>query len=163
MSKTNLYCILSGGNIGDVIGNINFAKSELSKLAFNRKVLESSLYKTKAWGKTDQADFYNKLFVFKSVLPPRFVMKELLNIEIKKGRLRKEKWGARTLDLDILYCGSMVMQNSSLILPHPEIQNRRFCLVPLIELLPNFIHPVFKLSNNQLLELCKDNGFVEKA
>ncbi|MCZ2129622.1 MAG: 2-amino-4-hydroxy-6-hydroxymethyldihydropteridine diphosphokinase [Bacteroidia bacterium] len=90
-------------------------------------------------------------------------MKELLNIEIKKGRLRKEKWGARTLDLDILYCGSMVMQNSSLILPHPEIQNRRFCLVPLIELLPNFIHPVFKLSNNQLLELCKDNGFVEKA
>lgn len=148
--------------MGDVISSINYAKKELSKLSFNKRIRSSSLYRTKAWGKTDQPDFFNQLFIFKSLLPPIYILNRLLDIERKRGRVRIEKWGARNLDLDILYCGNTVLKKTELILPHPELQNRRFCLIPLNEMLPDFIHPTLKLSNKRLLELCNDKGFVEK-
>ncbi|MCK9482063.1 MAG: 2-amino-4-hydroxy-6-hydroxymethyldihydropteridine diphosphokinase [Bacteroidia bacterium] len=161
-TRKMFYIILAGGNLADPIQQINFAKRELRNLSINGSILQSSLYKTKAWGNIDQPDFFNQVFAFKSTLPPLFVMKQLLKIEERKGRKRKEKWGARILDLDMLYCGKQKVNSAQLIVPHPEIQNRRFCLVPLAELLPKFIHPTLRLMNSQLLKQCKDDGFVEK-
>ena len=78
------------------------------------------------------------------------------------GRKRELKWGPRIIDIDILYADDEQIQTSELVIPHPEIQNRRFALVPLCEIAPEFVHPVLKKTNVQLLELCNDSLAVSR-
>ncbi|WP_407526938.1 2-amino-4-hydroxy-6-hydroxymethyldihydropteridine diphosphokinase [Lacibacter sp. MH-610] len=117
---------------------------------------ESSIYETAAWGKTDQKAFLNQVIVITTDLAAEKLMQSLLDIEQQLGRIRTEKFGPRTIDLDILFFDELVMKSKLVTLPHPAIQDRRFVLVPLTELSPRKIHPVYKQTVTALLKKCTD-------
>jgi 2-amino-4-hydroxy-6-hydroxymethyldihydropteridine diphosphokinase len=116
----------------------------------------SSVYQTAPWGQIDQPDFYNQVVRVASSLEPESLLSLVLSIEKELGRTRAEKWGPRVIDIDILFYGHLVIDTGSLTIPHPEIQNRRFTLVPMNEIAPDFIHPRLNREIGQLLKICQD-------
>jgi len=117
---------------------------------------ESGIYETEAWGKMDQPSFLNAVILLDTQLAPEPLLFEILKIEEDLGRVRFEKWGERIIDIDILYYNSEVIELHNLVVPHPQLENRRFTLEPLVEVSPEFVHPVLQLTNRKLLEKCKD-------
>lgn len=120
------------------------------------------MYETAAWGNTKQAAFLNQVISIRTNLPPDDLMKKLLEIEQKLGRLRTEKYGPRTIDLDILFYDALIYHSAIVTLPHPAIQDRKFVLIPLAELSPGKIHPVYKKTIRTLLNECADQLAVIK-
>jgi 2-amino-4-hydroxy-6-hydroxymethyldihydropteridine diphosphokinase len=147
MGNSQEQLLLSQKNIAVDIGNIKAA---------------SSLYSTAAWGNTDQADFLNQVLIVETNLPASKLLKSILSIEKNMGRVRTIKNAPRIIDIDILFFNNDIIQAKKLIIPHPEIQNRRFVLTPLVELSPNFMHPTLKKTIHQLLIACKDPLNVQK-
>lgn len=125
-------------------------------------IRQSKLYSTAAWGDTRQSDFLNQVIVVETTLAPLETMQTILDIEKEMGRVRTLKNAPRIIDIDILFFNKLVMDEPMLTLPHPEIQNRRFVLIPLNELAPNFNHPVLGLSIHDLLKICPDRLTVKK-
>ncbi|RFZ85537.1 2-amino-4-hydroxy-6-hydroxymethyldihydropteridine diphosphokinase [Mucilaginibacter terrenus] len=125
-------------------------------------VKSSSVYETQSWGKTDEPDYLNQVIVLQTILPPAEVLTRILNIEQQMGRKRMVKWGARTIDIDILFYGNEVINNPNLIIPHPQLQNRRFTLEPLAEIAPYLIHPVLNKNILALKSSLKDSLIVKK-
>ncbi|MEI9946012.1 MAG: 2-amino-4-hydroxy-6-hydroxymethyldihydropteridine diphosphokinase [Chitinophagaceae bacterium] len=122
----------------------------------------SSLYETAAWGKEDQPSFLNQALEIETALATQQLLKQLLKIEKKIGRVRKEKNGPRVIDIDILLFNNDIINENDLKVPHPELQNRRFALTPLAEIASNIIHPAFKKSILELLKLCPDTLEVKR-
>ena len=116
----------------------------------------SSLYETAAWGKTDQPPFLNLALEIQTELTALQLLKKILNIEKQTGRIRKEKYGPRIIDIDILLFNDQIHNYPLLKIPHPELQNRRFVLVPLAEIASQIIHPVLRKSIAELLAICPD-------
>ncbi len=159
MAKQNELYLLLGTNLGDRLANIQNA----THLVVERvgEVLKSSqLYQTAPWGVIEQPDFLNQVLKIKTALHPIDVLSVILKIEKQLGRERKEVWGARLIDIDILYYADVVVTMSDLVIPHPQLHNRRFTLVPLVEIAPDYIHPKFKKNNQELLEECQDEGLA---
>jgi len=151
--------ILLGGNIGDVLTTFNTVKHQLKS---NCQIInQSSIYLTKAWGNTNQPDFYNQVLEVDSHLIPKDLLDFLLSIETKLGRLRELKNDPRTIDIDILFYGSQIIQEENLTIPHPKIRERKFTLIPLNEIASNFVHPVFNKTIHQLLIDCIDELEVD--
>ncbi|ELR68100.1 2-amino-4-hydroxy-6-hydroxymethyldihydropteridine pyrophosphokinase [Fulvivirga imtechensis AK7] len=125
-------------------------------------IKKSALYETAAWGKTDQPSFYNQVIEVKSAITPVDMLAAINIIEEELGRVRREKWGERVIDIDILYYSNRVISLEKLNIPHPGIQDRRFTLVPLVEIAPDFLHPFLKKTNQQLLNECTDPLEVER-
>ena len=147
----NKAYLITGGNIGDRKKNLNLAAGFIEERIGD--ILKSSLlYETAAWGNTDQPSFYNQVHLIKTSLSPENLMSSILSIEKEMGRIRSEKNAARTIDIDILFYNSEIIQTSSVVVPHKEIQNRKFVLRPLLELCPEFTHPVFHKTITQLNE-----------
>lgn len=111
---------------------------------------KTTVHQTPAWGKTDQPDFYNMALEVETDLGPLQLLDKTQAIENKLGRVRTEKWGPRTLDIDILYCGDMILNNERLTIPHPYLHQRKFTLDLLVELNPDFVHPVLGKTNLEL-------------
>lgn len=153
--------LLLGSNLGDRLLNISIAIDKINKQVGNT-TLQSSVYETAAWGKTDQASFYNQVIQINTSLLPTQLLNRILSIENEIGRKRYEKWGERIIDIDILYYSETTLQSQELSIPHPEIENRLFTLIPLVEVAPLFIHPVLKVTQQQLLEQCVDHLEVTK-
>jgi 2-amino-4-hydroxy-6-hydroxymethyldihydropteridine diphosphokinase len=153
--------LLLGSNLGNRTKHLALARQEISR-AVGRIITQSSIYKTAAWGKTDQPDFYNQVVVVATSLNPHQALKSVQKIEHSFGRNRAEKWGARTLDIDILFWGDSILQAEDLIIPHPEIEKRRFTLIPLAEIAPFLVHPVLNKNIGDMLLVCPDNLPVEK-
>ncbi len=151
--------LLLGSNEGDSLQNLTFAENEISKWAGQIKEA-SSIYASEAWGKKDQSDFLNKVVLVETALNPIALLKTLLTIEQSAGRIRMEKWGPRTLDIDILYFDDIVYKDDQLMIPHAGIASRRFTLIPLCEILPDHIHSVSGKSNQWMLTHCEDAGRV---
>jgi 2-amino-4-hydroxy-6-hydroxymethyldihydropteridine diphosphokinase len=159
MNKWNRVMILAGSNSGDTVYAMNYAHEKLFKIP-HRFFIAGSNYLSEAWGKDDEADYLNKLFVFDTWLTPNLLLKQLLSIEHAFGRVRKEKWGTRTLDLDILFYGNLILDIPHLSIPHKFIAERHFVLKILSDYCPDFIHPVYQKTSTQLFAECKDKGKI---
>lgn len=156
----NVY-LLIGGNMGNRQQYLREAKLLLAKHC-GQPVKHSSVYETAAWGNTNQPSFLNEVLLLQTTLPPDDLMKKILEIEESMGRERKNKWDPRTIDIDILFYNDRLYKSSNVIIPHPEIQNRRFVLEPMNELNGNFIHPGLNRSIHQLLTECPDQLQVKR-
>lgn len=153
--KNNEVFIALGSNLGDRAENLKKAIREI-ELKLGAMIKQSSVYETKPWGKTNQPDFFNQVVLVHSNKSPEECLLSLLNIEKQMGRKREEKWGARIIDLDLLYVNGTIIQTEKLVLPHPGIALRRFVLVPLVEIAPDFIHPISQKKQRQLLNECPE-------
>lgn len=152
---TNGIYLLSGSNLGDRVVNMAKALALIEQKA-GRVVAQSQLYETAAWGIEEQPAFLNQVMEITSSLSPHELLNTLLSIEIDMGRERRQKWGERLIDLDILYYADQVLEEKNLSIPHPHLQERRFTLVPLCELAPLLVHPVLGKNQQELLEECPD-------
>jgi 2-amino-4-hydroxy-6-hydroxymethyldihydropteridine diphosphokinase len=157
----NKAYLLTGGNKGDRRSFLQEAKKEIDSHC-SSIVQQSALYQTAAWGKTDQEDFLNQVLLLETQLNAQALMQTILQIEELMGRVRSEKYGPRIIDIDILFFNHDIIHEPALIIPHPQIQNRRFVLEPMNEIAPEFIHPVFQKTIHELLIECKDELGVKK-
>lgn len=149
MKEEKKYILLLGSNLGDRKKYLADALTQLQQKVGKIKQ-QTSTHTTPAWGLTNQPDFLNLVLEISTPLEPLEVLSLIQEIELQLGRQRTEKWGARTLDIDILYCGDLVMDTEQLTIPHPYLHQRKFTLDLLVELDASFIHPVLKQSNSQL-------------
>jgi len=151
----NTVYLLLGSNEGDRKSLFELAKTAISKQIGNITKC-SSLYESEAWGVTDQALFLNCVLEVNSDLEAETILQKALLIEQELGRIRHERWRERTIDIDILYFNNNIINSETLTIPHPEIQNRRFTLVLLCEIIPQFIHPILQKTQLELLDNCED-------
>lgn len=150
--------LLIGGNEGNREYLIGQALDLISGVGKLSKV--SSIYETQAWGEHSEGDFLNQAVVLESSQSPEEILKATQKIEKSLGRARHQHWGNRTMDIDLIYYDNQVLNTQNLIIPHPLMSERRFVLVPLTEILPGFIHPVFQLNTHELLKNCTDRSMV---
>jgi 2-amino-4-hydroxy-6-hydroxymethyldihydropteridine diphosphokinase len=153
-----LYLLL-GANLGDRMATLCRAV-DLIGARVGAVVQASGLYETAPWGVTDQPAFLNQVLAVETSLIPESVLTQTQAIEEELGRVRHEKWGARVIDVDILYYGDQIIQSETLTIPHPFLHERRFTLVPLAEIAPSFIHPILKQTTHDLLATCTDDSNV---
>ncbi len=157
----NKVYLLIGGNIGDRLQNLDRAIEHIDN-ELGVVVQQSAVYETAAWGKTDQQPFLNQALCIETELAPTVLMKKILAIEHGMGRVRMEKNGPRTIDIDILFYNKSIIQEPDLIIPHPALSLRRFVLAPLAEIAGSFVHPVLQKSIALLLAECPDELPVGK-
>jgi len=157
----NKVYLLIGGNLGDRLVNMQEA-IRLIEIQCGRIVLKSSIYETEAWGLTDQPHFYNQALLLETNLSALDLMQQLIEIELALGRIRAIPLGPRIIDIDIIYFNKDIISLPNLVIPHPRMAKRNFVLIPLDEMAPQFLHPVLKLSNAQLLKECEDKSHVNK-
>jgi len=157
----NEVFLLTGGNIGDRLNYLSRAKEEIKKRCGN--VLQmSSVYETAAWGNENQDVFLNQVVKIETFHRPEHVLNVILQIEEDLGRKRQIKFGPRTIDIDILFFNDEIITQHRLKIPHPQIQDRRFVLVPLNEIAAEKIHPLFNKTISELLSECTDPLAVNK-
>ncbi|OJJ17470.1 2-amino-4-hydroxy-6-hydroxymethyldihydropteridine diphosphokinase [marine bacterium AO1-C] len=154
--------LLLGTNLGEKAANLNLAKQLIEK-EVGQVLVSSSIYETMPWGIEDQPIFYNQVLKVESNLEMISLLKTTQSIEQVMGRKKYRHWGERLIDIDILYIDDLVYNSEDLNVPHLQIPNRRFTLVPLVEIAPDFIHPVSALSQTQLLTECPDKLEVKKV
>lgn len=143
MSTPAIAFVGLGANLGDAAATLREAIIELDDLPGTRLLRASKLYRTQAWGDADQPDFVNAVAMLETGLDPRALLDELLGIERSHGRdrSRERRWGPRTLDLDLLLHGDLVVDEPGLRVPHPHLHERAFALLPLLEIAPDAVIP----------------------
>jgi 2-amino-4-hydroxy-6-hydroxymethyldihydropteridine diphosphokinase len=151
----NNVFLITGGNMGDRKSNLEEAAALIEE-NIGTITKRSSIYETEAWGNKDQPSFYNQVLIVESKFSAHDIMSKILEIEKEMGRIRTVKNAARIIDIDILFYNNEIIEDSLLTVPHKEIQNRSFVLMPLNEVAANYVHPVLKTSIKQLLSQCTD-------
>lgn len=145
--------IAIGANLGDAEKSVHDAIDWLRTGNFDiRLVAASSLHRTAPWGLLDQPDFTNAVAIVETELAPRELLNRLLAREAAVGRVRREKWGPRVLDLDLLWHGAAILDEPGLSLPHPRLAVRAFVLAPLAEIAPDWHHPVTGMAAREMLQ-----------
>ncbi|MCT4600294.1 MAG: 2-amino-4-hydroxy-6-hydroxymethyldihydropteridine diphosphokinase [Marinifilaceae bacterium] len=158
----SVITILLGGNLGNRVEimkkTINLLNEKLGDL-----INESAYYETEAWGFESDNLFLNKVVVYDTSLNPKEALLVCQDVEKQLGRLRhKERYTSRNIDVDILFFDDLILDTPDLIIPHPRIQLRRFVLKPLLEIDPDYVHPVLNKNIRTLLNECTDISMVEK-
>ena len=151
-----------GSNLGDKLKHCEKAISEISKIDRHKLLARSSFFKTQPIGYTSQDWFVNGVIKIETDLEAPELFRTLKAIESQLGRTETFRWGPRTIDLDILFFDDVETHTEELQIPHPQIQNRQFVLIPLAEIDRNFIHPVLKKTLQELLNNSKEDQGVEK-
>ncbi len=151
-----------GSNIDDKVGQCERAISEILKIDRNRLLAKSSFFKTQPIGYKDQDWFINGVIKIETDLNPHELLKDLKAIESKLGRVETFHWGPRFIDLDLLFFDHEEIKTKDLCVPHPHLHKRQFVLVPMAEIDRDFIHPVFKMTIQDLLDNLKEDQGVEK-
>lgn len=157
----NKIYLLLGSNMGNSQQQLSIAIKHITQ-QIGKVTRQSTLYATAAWGNSNQPDFLNQVIIVETKLAALQTIKVILAIEKKMGRVRTTKNAPRIIDIDILFFNKEIIAEKNLAVPHPEIQNRRFVLIPLNELSPNFKHPVLGKTIHQLLNNCADTLTVKK-
>ncbi|GAB4146014.1 MAG: 2-amino-4-hydroxy-6-hydroxymethyldihydropteridine diphosphokinase [Bacteroidia bacterium] len=152
-----------GSNIGDREEQLRKAALNIREKLRVQDMICSSVYSTAPWGKTDQPEFLNMVIGFTSTMDAVEMMEEILSVETALGRSRAEKWGPRTIDIDMLYAGNEIIDHGILTLPHPGITERKFVLLPLAEIAPDFKDPRSGITVREMLANCNDVLMVEKV
>lgn len=149
--------IALGSNLGDSLATLQAAIETLKNTPGITVKLHSNWYQTAAVG-PPQPDYINGCAILEVELKPQQLLETLLEIEAKFGRLRREKWGPRTLDLDLLLYDNLILETPGLALPHPRMTERAFVLVPLAEIAPDWVHPVSGVAIAQLVNSVDCSG-----
>ena len=152
-----------GSNIGDRLGFLQKAVDGLGSVGGSKIKAVSPVYETEPLGKKDQPQFLNAAVELESLLSPDSILVNLKQIERMVGRTRSQKWGPREIDLDLIYVGDLVVKSPMLTLPHPEVIARRFVLMPLTDIAPDFVDPLRKRTVRELLSSCPDVCDVAKT
>ncbi len=147
--------LLLGSNMGNRMEYLREAEKLLIKNGI-QVIDESSIYETEPWGKSDQDWFLNIVLQVHTSFGPEVLLNKLLDIEKELGRIRKEKWGERCIDVDILYFNDEVLKTDNLEIPHNGIPKRRFTLIPLVEMCPLEGHPISSKNQMEMLAECED-------
>jgi len=156
-----LCTLLLGTNLGNKRNNlsvcIKYIEEKVGKI-----IQQSSVYETEPWGFKSKELFYNMAIEVETKLNPQELLKTIKEFEIEMGRKHTSNYcyENRIIDLDILFYNNKVINLSELTIPHPKLHLRKFTLVPLIEILPNIEHPVFKKNITTLLNDCNDTSTV---
>lgn len=160
--KLNTVYIALGSNVGDRLQNLQRALSCI-KLLHNTTVKSvSSVYETLPFGKTEQSDFYNAVIKIETGYSPNELLKELKRIEKQIGRIERERWGPREIDLDILLFNELNFSDEIITLPHKGIIYRDFVLFPLIEVEPELINPVYNRRYKDFVDELENKYIVKK-
>ena len=154
-TSMNKAYLLIGGNMGDRLANLENARRAIQEQV-GAILSSSSIYETAAWGMQDQPAFLNQALLIDTSFEAIELLENLLKIEKAMGRIRNQPLGPRTIDLDIIFFNDQILDTENLTIPHPHMQKRNFVLTPLNEIAPDYIHPIFKKSINQLLMDCTD-------
>jgi 2-amino-4-hydroxy-6-hydroxymethyldihydropteridine diphosphokinase len=157
----NKVYLLIGGNIGDRLANLKMAIDCIEQTC-GSMLKFSAIYETEAWGFKHQAAFLNQALLIDTSLNASQLMQALLAIEKKMGRIRDIPLGPRIIDIDIIYFNEEVVETALVSIPHPRLAERKFVLMPLVEIAPQYIHPVLNKNNALLLEECTDSSAVYK-
>ena len=155
MKARTVALIGLGGNLGDAAATLRQTFRELDALPETRLLRASRLYRSRAWGRTDQPDFINAVAMIETALDARELLDAMLGIEHDAGRERHadRRWGPRTLDLDLLLFGDAVIDEPGLHVPHPHLHERSFALVPLVEIAPDAMIPGIGAARDALAKL----------
>jgi 2-amino-4-hydroxy-6-hydroxymethyldihydropteridine diphosphokinase len=156
----NAVFLALGTNLGNRSKNLIDAIAGIKEQI--GKVLEiSSVYETEPWGFKSESQFLNSVVKVETTLNPEAVLEAILKIELYLGRARGgNQYSSRIIDIDILFYEDQVIDTGDLKVPHPKLQIRKFVLIPLCEIEPGMVHPVFKITLASLLESCEDKSAV---
>jgi 2-amino-4-hydroxy-6-hydroxymethyldihydropteridine diphosphokinase len=147
--STNIVYLALGTNLGDRPGNL---QATITAFPPAVKVLEMSpIYETLPWGVTDQPAFLNMVLKGKTRLAPLALLTHLKDLEIQMGRRPSVRYGPRKIDIDLLFYDDIILNTTRLTIPHPNLHERAFVLVPLADLAPELVHPVFGKTVRRLL------------
>jgi 2-amino-4-hydroxy-6-hydroxymethyldihydropteridine diphosphokinase len=152
--------LLIGGNVGNRLHYLTKATERLE--ASFTLVKKSGVYETEAWGGNASGNYLNQALVMNTRYQPFQVLNITQEIELNLDRKRDIRWGNRTMDIDIIYYDDDIIVTPLLHVPHPLLHKRRFVLVPLVEIIPDFIHPILKVSQSVLLDMVSDSSAVTK-
>lgn len=152
-----------GSNLGDRAAMLRQAVEAMRALPDVVVDRCSAVYETEPWGNDNQGPFLNCVVAVRTTLPPEQLLDALLAIERKMGRVRAERNGPRSIDIDILLYGMEVIDRPGCTIPHPALTERNFVLQPLRELAPDVTHPVQGLTIAELARRCPDTGGVVKT
>jgi 2-amino-4-hydroxy-6-hydroxymethyldihydropteridine diphosphokinase len=148
-----------GSNVGDRLNYLTLSKTAIQNYIGSIQ-LSSNIYETEPWGVDNQDSYLNQVIAVQTNRTPNELLNYIHLIERELGRIRMVHYGPRTIDIDILFYGERIIDIEKLKIPHPHIQKRRFILVPLSEILPKMQHPLLKKTNQELLNMVKDEGKV---
>lgn len=154
--------LLTGGNLGNRTSNLCNAKLHVIE-KISPIICSSSIYESEPWGFKSENLFLNQVIVAETIWTPHIVLEKIKQIESILGRVKVgNEYSERTIDIDILFYGQEIINTNDLVVPHKLIQERKFVLLPMNEIAPDFIHPVFNKTISQLLDVCNDKLNVHK-
>lgn len=155
MAKLKKTYLLTGANLGDRFHTLLEA-NRLIEEKIGSIAKASSFYETEAWGNVDQPAYINQALEVMTHLSPQELLETIFEVEAALGRIRRNKWEARPIDIDILFYENKILHTPDLTIPHPHLHRRNFVLIPMLEIAPNKQHPVFKKKIEELYELTED-------
>lgn len=156
----NTYLIV-GSNEGERRQNLETAKRQIID-SVGVIIQASSIYETAPWGNFNQEPFYNQVILVATRLEKEILLAKLKQIEKGMGRVQRERYGARIIDIDILFFNEEIYKSPTLTIPHKHIAERNFVLAPMVEIAPDFVHPALKKMMKGLLNECADTLSVKK-
>ena len=154
----HIVYIALGTNLGDRLANLHAAIQSLPPEV--TVLTKSHIYETPPWGYEEQSAFFNMVVRAETGLGPESLLRYVKQLEVELGREQNFRWGPRLIDLDILFYNNTIINTPPLVIPHPRLQERAFVLVPLADVAPDLIHPLFQTSVSQLLTKVDTRGIL---